>query len=135
MTNLFVGIGRITNDITLNKTQTGKSVVSFNLAINRRYDKDKADFINCVAWGPTAEFMDKYLRKGALICVEGEVQTRSYDDKEGRRVYVTEVVTSNVQGLERKEQREETSYTPEPSYETEQEDDLVLDITSDDLPF
>lgn len=143
--NRVVLVGRLTRDPELRKTQTGKSVVSFTLAVNRKFSKEEqADFINCVAWNQTADFMANYLTKGALIAVEGSIQSRTYDDNTGKRVYVQEVVSESVNALESLTQRQEReqqdqSYQsrehkqdPEPTFD---EDEPVLDITSDDLPF
>lgn len=150
MVNSVVLVGRITKDIELRKTSTGKSVVSFTVAVNRRFgNQDQADFINCVAWNQTADFMANYLAKGNLISVEGRIQSRSYEDNTGKRVYVTEVVCDQVQALESRGQREQSSgasrqdysgsytqvYEPEPSGSFDIDDEPILDITSDDLPF
>lgn len=105
MINRVVLVGRITRDPLLRKTQSGTSVVSFIVACNRRIKQEgqpEADFINCVAWNKTADFMAQYVKKGALLGVEGRIQTRNYDDKDGKRVYVTEVVADSVQLLESK---------------------------------
>ena len=119
-------VGRLTRDPELKKTQTGKSVVSFNLAVNRRFSKEKeADFIKCVAWNQTADFIANYLHKGSLISIEGSLQSRNYEDSDGKKVYVLEVVANGVNGLEPKGNK---------SVEVES-DEPILDITSDDLPF
>ncbi len=104
MINRVVLVGRITKDPVLRKTQNGTSVVSFTIACNRRVPSQgqDADFINCVAWNRTADFMAQYVKKGALLGLEGRIQTRNYDDKDGKRVYVTEVVADSVQLLESK---------------------------------
>ncbi len=134
MLNVWNGVGRLTDDIMLRQTQSGVSVTSFTVAINRKYDKEKSDFINCVAYGKTAEFMDRYLGKGLLIAVEGEIQTRNYE-KDGRKVYVTEVYASSVQAIEWKRE-EQPQFEPKNEYQpTNQDNDLVLDIASEDLPF
>ncbi len=101
MTNIAVLIGRPTKDIELRTTQSGISVASFTLAVDRdsSKQKDEADFVPCVAWNRRAEILSQYAGKGRLICVEGRIQTRSYDNKEGKRVYVTEVVADNVKLL------------------------------------
>jgi single-strand DNA-binding protein len=147
MVNRVVLVGRLTKDPMLRKTQTGKSVLSFTVAVNRRFSQeDQADFVNCVAWEKTAEFLNNYARKGSLVSVEGRIQSRSYDDKDGRRVYVQEVVSENVQLLESRSVSEsrsmESAYQVDVEYDdfnnnnNDQEDDgLVLDISSDDLPF
>lgn len=119
MINRVVLVGRITKDIDLRKTPNGASVVQFTIACNRRVKQQgqpEADFINCVAWNRVADLMSQYLRKGALIGVEGRIQTRSYDDKDGRRVYVTEVVADSVQFLESRQTAQQTNnnaYAPQ----------------------
>lgn len=95
-------IGRLTKDPELRTTQSGTSVCSFNLAVNRRVQtsgQPDADFISCVAWGKSADNMTTYLHKGSLIGVEGRIQTSSYDNKKGERVYKTHVVAENIQFL------------------------------------
>lgn len=97
-------IGRLTKDIELRKTQSNKSVVQFTLACNRNFKAEgqpEADFISCVAWGKTAENMERYLKKGSLVGVEGRIQTRKYDGNNGK-VYITEILVNNVQFLEAK---------------------------------
>ncbi len=146
MINRTVLVGRITKDPELKKTNTGKSVVSFTIAVNRRFgEQDQADFINCVAWNQQADFLANYIPKGSLLGVEGRIQSRSYEDNTGKRVYVTEVVVENVQALESRAQRQESqqrSSSIEPTYSTPNDpsfdsvdDGPILDITSDDLPF
>lgn len=140
MINKVILVGRITKDPALRKTQNGTSVVSFTLACNRRVPSQgqDADFINCVAWNKTADFMAQYVRKGALLGIEGRIQTRNYDDKDGKRVYVTEVVCDSVQFLESKKASTEQAVANTQSYDA-LENDLnsvdSLDIASDDLPF
>ena len=95
-------VGRLTRDPELRKTQTGQSVCSITLAIDRPKGKDgteAADFPSVVAWGKTAEILDQYAHKGSQIGVTGRLQTRSYDDKDGHKVYVTEVVANQIQLL------------------------------------
>lgn len=105
MINNVVLVGRITKDPELKRTQSGTSVCSFTLAVNRKVQaqgQPDTDFINCVAWNKTAELMVDYLHKGSLIGTEGRIQTRNYDNQQGQRVYVTEVVVNSVQFLEPK---------------------------------
>ena len=138
MINKTVLVGRLTKDLGLRKTQNGTSVAQFTLAVNRKIKTEgqEADFINCVAWNKTAALMAQYLSKGALIGVDGHIQTRSYDDKDGKRVYVTEVIAESVAFLETKKTEESSwskpRYTPtingEDAYDT-------IDITEDSLPF
>lgn len=134
MINKVILVGRLTKDPVLRKTQAGTSVTSFTVACSRRVGADKepqTDFINCVAWNRTADLVQTYVRKGNLVGVEGRIQTRNYDDEQGKKVYVTEVLCESVQFLESKNKAESTQQhqqTFEPEYHT-------VDITSDDLPF
>ena len=140
MINKVILVGRITKDPALRKTQNGTSVVSFTLACNRKVKQDgqpDADFINCQAWGKTAEVICQYVFKGHLLGLEGRIQTRSYDDKDGKRVYVTEVVADSVQFLESKKQAENVqneAYTA-PVMQNNEYADYESDIETDDLPF
>lgn len=153
MINHVVLVGRITRDPELRKTTSGTSVVSFTLACNRRFTSNQgngqeADFINCVAWRQSADFMANYVKQGALLGVEGRIQTRNYKDQNDRTVYVTEVVCDNVQILAQKRDQQSAStssyqsaprveaYQPDmqSSYESDFGSD-TLDIASDDLPF
>ena len=95
MINRVVLTGRLTRDLELRRTQSGTSVVSFTLAVDRNFRREgqpEADFINCVAWRQSADFLGQYARKGALVGVEGRIQTRSYDRQDGTKQYVTEVL-------------------------------------------
>ena len=103
MINRVVLVGRLTKDPVLRKTANGASVVSFTVACTRRFKQEgqpDADFINTVAWNKTADIVSQYTHKGSVVGVEGRIQTRSYDDQSGKRVYVTEVVADSVQFLE-----------------------------------
>ena len=107
MINSVVMIGRLTKDVELRKTQNGKSVTSFALAVNRTGAQDgqqDCDYINCIAWGKTADIMAQYLNKGSLIGIEGRIQTRTYQ-KDNRNVYVTEVLVNTLHFLETKKQQ------------------------------
>jgi len=98
--NKIILLGRITKDIELKYTANNNAVANFTVAVNRKFVKQgeerQADFINCVTWGKTAEFVEKYFSKGQMIAVVGELQTRTYDNAEGKKVYVTEVNVSEV---------------------------------------
>lgn len=98
----MVLIGRLVRDPELRKTTNGTSVCSFTLAVNRRQNQDgtqDADFINCVAWNKLADNIQLYQKKGNQLGIEGRINTRSYDNQQGQKVYVTEVVAENVQFL------------------------------------
>lgn len=94
-------MGRLTRDVDVRYTQTNNTMVAnFSLAINRRFAKEgeerQADFINVVAWNKTAEFVSKYFKKGQQVGVIGRIQTRTWDDEQGQKRYVTEVVAEEV---------------------------------------
>ena len=105
MFNLVVLSGRLTADPELKTTQNGVSVTSFSIAVDRRYkqgEEKQADFINVVAWRGTAEFISKYFHKGSMIGIEGAIQTRKYQDKDGNNRTAFEVIANNVQFIESK---------------------------------
>lgn len=104
MINNVVLVGRTTKDPELRYTPSNVAVATFSLAVNRTF-KDangerEADFINCVIWRQQAEYLANWAKKGALIGITGRIQTRSYENQQGQRVYVTEVVAENFQMLE-----------------------------------
>ncbi len=106
MLNSVQLIGRFTRDPELRTTQSGISTCSFTIAVDRNFvrqgEERKADFIGCVAWRQTAEFISRYFKKGNLIALEGSIQTRTWDDNEGKRHYVTEVVVDRTHFVESK---------------------------------
>jgi single-strand DNA-binding protein len=124
--NKTILMGRLTRDVELKRTQSDMAVANFTLAVNRRFGKgDETDFINIVAWGKTAEFCNNYFEKGRQVAVSGRIQTRNYENKEGQKVYVTEVVAEDVYFADSKKDGGNTSTKAElnPGDET------------DDLPF
>ena len=147
MLNKVILIGRTTKDVDLRKTSSGTAVATFTLAVDNRFvlkdGKSSTDFISCVAWANTAETMEKYVRKGALIAVEGRIQTRNYDNKEGNRVYITEVVVENMRMLESRGDRSSSnnldSYEPtsnsRETYNEVESPEIEYNISDDDLPF
>lgn len=97
--------GRLTRDIDLKYTQSGTAVATFTLAVDRQYKQEgqpDADFVNCVVWRKKAENLTSFTHKGSLIGIEGRIQTRTYDNAQGQKVYVTEVVVENFALLESK---------------------------------
>ena len=160
MINRVILVGRLTRDVEVRKTASGLSVATFTVACDRRMargqdgnNQQSADFISCVAWRQAAVFLGSYARKGALVGVEGRIQTRSYD-RDGQKVYVTEIVCDTVNLLESKSQsqsRAQNSSYQDNSYQQpysqpkpSTNDDFVsddfgagigMDISSDDLPF
>lgn len=125
--------GRLTKNVEMLKTATGKSIVKFTLAVYR--NKEKSDFVNCIAWENTALFMQSRFKKGSLIAVEGEIQTRTYDDSTGTRHWITEVLVQNVSPLEAKQKVQSVAqndfYTPQ----TNEFEDYGQVITDDMLPY
>lgn len=106
MNKVFL-IGRLTADPEVRSTSTGKMTASYTLAVDRRVAKDAektADFIRCIGWEKKAEFAEKYLHKGVKIAITGRIQTGSYTDKDGKKVYTTDVVVEDQEFCERKEQ-------------------------------
>ena len=102
--NKAILIGRLTRDPELRYTSSNRAVCQFSIAIDRPFTNQstgqrETDFINVVVWDKTAENVGKYMTKGRLIAVEGRIQTRNYDNNEGKRTYVTEVIASNVEFL------------------------------------
>ena len=109
MINRVVMVGRMTRDPELRRTGSGAAVTSFTLALNRNYnsaDGQQADYISCVVLNKVAENVAQYCSKGSLVGVEGRLRSRTYDNAQGQRVYVTEVVCDSVQFLETRAQRE-----------------------------
>ena len=148
MFNKVILIGRTTKEVELRRTSSGTAVATFTLAVDNRFvlkdGKPSTDFISCVAWSNTAETMEKYVRKGALIAVEGRIQTRNYDNKDGNRVYITEVVVENMRMLESRSDNRSSSYnldSYEPStssretYNEVESPEIEYNISDDDLPF
>lgn len=108
--NKAILMGRLTKEPIVRYTQTNIPVSSFTLAVNRRFAKEgqaQADFINCIAWNKTAEFVSKYFNKGQQVGVIGRIETRNYKDNDGKTVYITEVIAEEVYFADSK--REETN--------------------------
>ena len=131
--------GRLTADVELKQTASGVSVCSFSLAVNRKYTREseqQTDFISCVAWRGTAEFIAKYFRKGSSICVWGSIQTRSWQDSTGNKKFATEVVVDEAMFVDSKNgtQQADTAgahaYIPE-AYTARD----LKNESDDDLPF
>lgn len=149
MINRVVLVGNLTRDPQYSKTQSGISLARFSVAINRRYGQnEEVDYINCVAWRQSADFLNQYAKKGNTIAVEGRISTRNYDDPNtGKKVYVTEVTADSVQLIGSRQNRDTASTAPtqgsNPGYFADQsaasDEEFntgpLLDISSDDLPF
>lgn len=158
--NVCIICGRLTKDVELSKTQNGNIVAKFTVAVNGY--NDTTDFINCVAWNKLADIVNMYCKKGDLVTVEGRISVRNYENQQGQKVYITEVVAGNVQ-LPPKSAYNGQNYNPnvntyqQPNQEynnaygtkntyvqpsltqqiaqQEYNDGSNLDIASDDLPF
>ena len=128
MINKVILMGRMTKDPELRHTGAGTPVVSFSIAVNNGYGEGQTtDFISCVAWNKTAEFVAKYFQKGSMIIVIGRIGTRSWDGADGKKHYATEVVANEVSFGESK--RKEETAAPE------QEEAFTLLAEDGDLPF
>ena len=139
MFNLVVLTGRLTADPELKTTANGLSVTTFSIAVDRRYrsgEERQTDFINIVAWRQTAEFITKYFKKGSLIGIEGAIQTRRYQDKNGNNRTAFEVIANNVQFVESKRDASATGGDSASFSNADMNDFADLgDATDDDLPF
>ncbi|HEM4277021.1 TPA: single-stranded DNA-binding protein [Streptococcus suis] len=138
MINNVVLVGRLTRDVELRYTPSNQAVATFTLAVNRNFKNQstgerEADFINCVMWRQQAENLANWTKKGHLIAITGRIQTRSYENQQGQRVYVTEVVAESFQVLEKRDNSANYSSMDEqmPPWMSGQ----LMDITDDDLPF
>lgn len=138
MINNVVLIGRLARDVELRYTPSNIAVATFNLAVNRNFKNQdgerEADFINCVMWQKSAENLASWTRKGMLIGATGRIQTRSYENQQGQRVYVTEVVAETFQVLEKRDNSANHSSMDSqmpPNFGNGQ----PMDISDDDLPF
>ena len=135
--NKVVLMGRLTRDPEVRYTSTNNTLVaSFSLAVNRRFarqgEERQADFINVVAWDKTGEFCSKYFKKGQQVGVIGRIQTRNYDDKDGKKVYVIEVIAEEAYFADSNKSASETSKANPFNVEN---DNTFTTVTDDDLPF
>ena len=138
MINQVVLVGRLTKEVNLKYTPSNQAVATFSLAVNRNFKSQngdrEADFINCVIWRQQAENLANWAKKGALIGITGRIQTRSYENQQGQRVYVTEVVADNFQLLEFNKQNTQghSQGQSQPDFTRQAEPMNILDS---DLPF
>lgn len=134
MINNVVLVGRLTYKADLKFTTNGKNYTQFSLAVQRKFknqsDEYETDFLNCTLWGKAAENFTKFTRKGSLVGVEGRLQTRNYE-KEGRKIYITEVIAENFSLLESKAVTESRQQAPIGNVEQVQ----FGEVNDDDLPF
>lgn len=143
MLNSTVLVGRLTDNPELRYTPNNQAVATFRLAVNRPFKSQngerEADFINCVIWRQQAENLANWAKKGALIGITGRIQTRNYENQQGQRVYVTEVVADNFQLLEFNKQNDRNqtqSHSQQPDFgRNEPMQSNPMDILDSDLPF
>lgn len=148
MLNKAILLGRLTKDVEMRQTPNGISVARFTLAVNRRFAKEgqrQADFINCVAWRQTGEFIARYFQKGSMIAVVGSIQSRSWDGQDGKKQYATEVNVEEAYFTGSKPESGQYNQTPPAQNQAPQQqgfgDDFGmdgfsdLDGSEDDLPF
>lgn len=139
--NRVILMGRLTADPELRQTPQGTSVLRFNLAVDRKFKKEdgpQADFITCVAWRQTAEFICRFFGKGNMLAIEGQLQSRSWDDKDGKRQYSTEVMVDGAFFTGSKNQSAQTGGVIGGGVTTLSEDyegDEFADLHDDDVPF
>lgn len=134
-------VGRMTRDAELRYTASNQAVATFTLAVNRNFKSQngerEADFINCVIWRQQAENLANWAKKGALVGITGRIQTRNYENQQGQRIYVTEVVADSFQLLEsQKERGNQPQANSRPDFgRNESMNANPMDISDDDLPF
>lgn len=138
--NKVILIGRLTKDVELRYTQTNNTAVaSFTLAVNRKFVKPgaerQADFFNIIAWNKLAENISKYLFKGNQVAISGRLETRSWDDPNGQKHYVTEVIAEEIDfiGSKNKQNNEAILNSPTPINKNDDTSDFICN--GDDLPF
>lgn len=134
MINKVILMGRLTKDPVLRHTSSGKAVANFSIAVSEGYGENQTtNFINCVAWNKTAEFVSNYFTKGKMIIVIGKIQTRTWDGDDGKKNYVTEVIALEVNfGETKKSSSGDSNNTPPVGND---DDFVVLSGNDDDLPF
>lgn len=146
MINNVVLMGRLVATPELRNTQTGVAVTSFSLAVERSYaragEQRQADFIDCVAWRNTAEFITRYFQKGSMIAITGSIQTRTYDDKNGNKRKATEIIVDQASFCGSKAETGTSGYSAPvaaapaaPSFATGSDGDFEEISGDDDLPF
>ena len=143
MINNVTLVGRLTKDVELKYTPANQAVAQFTLAVNRTFKnangERESDFINCVIWRQSAENFANWAKKGALIGITGRIQTRNYENQQGQRVYVTEVIADNFQMLESRNQQQGQQQGQATQQQVKQPDPFAggapTSLDDDDLPF
>lgn len=148
MINITILVGRLTRNIEVRYTSNNKAVGNFTLAVNRKFKDSKGnyptDFIDCVIFGKSAEILSKYTQKGDLIGIEGSIQKRQYEDKEGNKHYITEIMVEKYTFLSQNKKQEEATNSylddtpmnnPYKDMSVKVEQEHQFEITDSDLPF
>lgn len=126
--NLVVLTGRVTADLELKYTQSGKGYCKFGIAVGRRYNRDEVDFVNIVTWEKRAELAANHLNKGSLVGITGSLRTRTYEDEKGIKRKITEIIADNIEFLEPKRDGV-------PSSKPVSEPSSANEVSDDDFPF
>ena len=131
--NVTTLIGNISRDLELRYSASQTAVLKFSIAVSRRRKEDGADFINCIAFGKTAENMERFCHKGSKVGVVGRIQTGSYEREDGTKVYTTDVIADNVEFLDSRidKPREEVQV----SYTVTEEPEPQFEAVSEEIPF
>ena len=142
MINRTILVGRLVADPELRYTSAGITVCKFRLAVNRIFKNEgeqQADFINCIAWRKQAENLANYMRKGSLVGIDGRIQTGSYEDQDGKKVFYTEVVAESIQFLESKNTSNSTqnqfSSSSQPNYQSSNQNASTAQNQPNNDPF
>lgn len=137
--NNVVLIGRLTKDADLRYTSNGVATANFTLAVERAFSnasgEKETDFINCVVWRKPAETLSSYTKKGSKIAVRGRMQTRNYENKQGQKVYVTEVVVEEFTFLDSKKNSEDNSYQNSKPADPFESSGQSIELSESDMPF
>lgn len=138
--NKWIGMGRLTRDPEVRYSQSGSAVANFSVAIDRRYKRDgetTADFFNCTAFGKTGEFVEKYLRKGTKVVIEGELQNNNYEDKNGTKHYSVQIIVNQIEFAESKSSQTNSNDTAESEANAPADDGFmnIPDGIDEELPF
>ena len=138
--NKWIGMGRLTRDPEVRYSQSGSVVANFSVAIDRRYKRDgetTADFFNCTAFGKTGEFVEKYLRKGIKVVIEGELQNNNYEDKNGTKHYSVQIIVNQIEFAESQSSQANSNDSAEQEANAPADDGFmnIPDGIDEELPF
>jgi len=138
--NKWIGMGRLTRDPEVRYGQSGNAVANFSIAVDRRFKRDgeaQTDFFNCTAFGKTGEFVEKYLKKGIKVVVDGELQNNNYEDKNGTKHYSVQIIVNQIEFAESKSSQANNNDTTEPEANKPADDGFmnIPDGIDEELPF